>query len=67
VGICQERNLIEIDLLAIDSLKLRANANYKQSKTLAGVEKEENKIQARLTEILENAADERTICGRRKR
>lgn len=60
VGICEEQKLIEFDLLAIDSLKLRANANYKQSKTLAGVEKEENKIQARLAEILENAADEGT-------
>jgi transposase len=60
VGICQEQDLIEFDLLAIDSIKLRANANYKQSKTLAGMEKEGNKIQARLTEILENAADEQT-------
>jgi transposase len=60
VAICQEQNLIEFDLLAIDSIKLKANANYKQSKTLEGVEKEENKIQARLTEILENAADEQT-------
>jgi len=60
VAICQEQNLIEFDLLAIDSIKLRASANYKQSKTLAGVEKEENKIQARLTEILENAADEQS-------
>jgi transposase len=58
VGICEEQKLIEFDLLAIDSLKLRANANYKQSKSLAGVEKEENKIQARLAEILERAADE---------
>lgn len=60
VSICQEQDLIEFDLLAIDSIKLRANANYKQSKTLAGVEKEENKIQARLEEILEHAADEGT-------
>jgi transposase len=58
VGICQEQNLIEFDLLAIDSIKLKANANYKQSKTLEGVQKEESKIQARLEEILEHAADE---------
>jgi transposase len=59
VTICQEQNLIEFDLLAIDSIKLRANANYKQSKTLKGIEKEENKIQERLTEIVENAGDEK--------
>jgi hypothetical protein len=38
---------------------LRASANYKQSKTLKGIEKEENKIQERLMEIVENAGDER--------
>ena len=31
-----EQNLIEFYLLATDSVKLRANANYKQGKTLAG-------------------------------
>jgi len=34
VASCMEQNLIEFDLLAIDSVKLRASANYKQSKTL---------------------------------
>jgi transposase len=57
VEICQERGLIEFDLLAIDSVKLRANANYKQSKTLQGLEKEEDKLKARLEEILEAASD----------
>jgi len=57
VGICQERGLIEFDLLAIDSLKLRANANYKQSKTLEGLEKEAEKLKARLEEILDAASD----------
>ena len=41
VASCAEQNLIEFDLLAIDSVKLRANANYKQSKTLEGIKKEE--------------------------
>jgi len=56
VGICQEQGLIAFDLLAIDSVKLRANANYKQSKTLEGLEKEEDKLKARLEEILDVAA-----------
>lgn len=57
VEICQERGLIEFDLLAIDSVKLRANASYKQSKTLEGLEKEETTIKARLEEILNSAGD----------
>jgi transposase len=57
VEICQERGLIEFDLLAIDSVKFRANASYKQSKTLEGLEKEEDTLKARLEEILEAASD----------
>jgi transposase len=57
VASCAEQNLIEFDLLAIDSVKLRANANYKQSKTLEGMKKEENKIAQRLKEVLETASD----------
>jgi len=75
VDICQERGLIEFDLLAIDSLKLRANASYKQSKTLEGLEKEQNKLKGRLEEILATAQDahgaeaeeRRTIEGRVER
>jgi transposase len=57
VEICKEQGLVEFDLLAIDSVKLRASANYKQSKTLEGLKKEENKIRARLEEILDTAGD----------
>ena len=57
VASCAEQNLIEFDLLAIDSVKLRANANYKQSKTLEGIKKEENKIAQRLKELLETASE----------
>ena len=42
VGICQQQGLIASDLLTIDSVKLRAIANYKQSKTLEGLEKEQD-------------------------
>jgi transposase len=57
VKICQEHGLIEFDLLAIDSVKLRANASYKQSTTLEGLEKEEEQLKARLKEILDTASD----------
>lgn len=58
VKICQERKLIDFELLAIDSLKLRANASYKQSKTVEGIEKEEERLQERLEELLGRAGDE---------
>jgi len=41
VAICKEKGLIDFDLLAIDSVKMRANASYKQSKNMEGIEKEE--------------------------
>jgi hypothetical protein len=52
VQICREKGLIEFDLLAIDSVKMRANASYRQSKNLEGIEKEEKKIRKRLGEQL---------------
>jgi transposase len=52
VAICKEKGLIEFDLLAIDSVKMRANASYKQSKNMEGIEKEEQKIRRRLGELL---------------
>jgi transposase len=63
VTACREQGLIEFDLLAIDSLKVRASANYKQSKNLAGVEKEEEKIGERLKEILQTATDEESAAA----
>ena len=58
VKICQEQGLLDFELLAIDSVKLRANANYKQSKTIEGIEKEEEKLQLRLEELLGGAGDD---------
>jgi hypothetical protein len=39
VGICQAWGLIKFDLLAIESVKLRANASYKQRKTLGALKR----------------------------
>jgi len=59
VMICWQQDLIEFDVLAIDSVKLRANASYKQSKNLESIEKEEQKIKDRLRELVKGAtADE---------
>ena len=41
--------------LAIDSVKLRANASHKQSKTLSFIEKEEKKLKERLRQLIEVA------------
>lgn len=54
VAICKEKELIDFDLLAIDSLKLRANASYKQSKTVEGIEKAEEKVARRIEEVVAN-------------
>lgn len=55
VMLCKELDLIDFDILAIDSVKLRANASYKQSKTLASIEKEQKKIKERLRQLIEAA------------
>lgn len=57
VMICRDCHLIDFDILAVDSVKLRANASYKQSKTLESLEKEEEKIKKRLRQIIENATN----------
>ncbi len=48
-----EKGLIDFDVLAIDTVKLRANASYKQFKTQKGIEKEREKIKHSITELLE--------------
>ena len=58
VMICKEQDLIEFDLLAIDSVKVRADASYKQNKTLEAIEKEEQKIKERLKVLVEAASED---------
>jgi hypothetical protein len=75
VMICAEQGLIDFDILAIDSVKLRANASYKQSKTLEGIGKEEQRIRGRLRELIEAATGDslmqeeegRVLAGRLRR
>ena len=55
VMLCAEQDLLDFDILAIDSVKLRANASHKQSKTLSFIEKEEKKLKERLRQLIEAA------------
>jgi transposase len=52
VSICVEKGLVNFDLLAIDSVKLHANASYKQAKNLEGLSEEEQKLKEKLKELL---------------
>jgi transposase len=53
-----EEELINFDVLAVDTVKIRANASYKQFKTLEKMEEERRKIRERLRELLEKAGEE---------
>jgi transposase len=61
VTICKKQDLIDFDILAIDSMKLRANASHKQSKSLESIEKEVEKIKKRVRELIEAATEDGTI------
>jgi transposase len=52
VSICVEKGLVNFDLLAIDSVKLRANASYKHAKNLEGLSEEEQKLKEKPRELL---------------
>lgn len=52
VRLCVEEGLVDFEVLALDSVKLRAAASYKQSRSLAGLQKEEAKIRSRLEALL---------------
>jgi transposase len=75
VTICEQQGLIDFDILAIDSMKMRANASHKQSRTLESIEKEEDRIKRRLRELIEAATgddsiqreEERALAGRLER
>ena len=55
VYICAEHNLIDFDLLAIDSVKIRAYASHKQSKTRKALKKELERIKERILELIKKA------------
>jgi transposase len=65
-----EEELIIFDILAVDTVKIRANASYKQFKTIEKIEEEKKKIRERLRELLEKAGEEseaeRVVLEKRK-
>jgi transposase len=56
VLICVEEELVDFEVLAIDSIKVRANASHKQHKNRAAIEKERKKIEEKLAGLLDEAA-----------
>lgn len=58
VIIAVEHGLVDFDVLGIDSLKIRANASYKQDRTLLEIEKEEVKIKIKINELLDKISNE---------
>jgi transposase len=52
VAVCQKENLIDFKVLAIDSVKFRANASYKQQKNLRGLDKTCQNIKAKMEKLL---------------
>ena len=57
VLLCIEHELVDFEILAIDTVKIRGNASYKQSKNLKAIKKEEKKIKDRLNQLIENQCD----------
>lgn len=57
VLVCTEHGLIDFEVLAIDSIKVRANASYKQNKNKKGIEKEKRKIEEELENLFEEASE----------
>jgi transposase len=58
VVIGAENELIDFELLGVDTIKIRANASYKQFRDKEGIKKEREKIRKRLKEIMDKAASE---------
>lgn len=63
VLICQEEDLIDFKILAIDTVKIKANASYKNSMNLSGLRKKQEKLRKKIEELLINTeqADEKQI------
>ena len=74
VLICVEHELVDFDVLAIDSIKIRANASHKQHKTMESIEKEREKIEDKLAALLDKVeaskdieAEKATLENRKQR
>lgn len=61
VGICEERDLIDFEVLAVDTVKVKANASYKQSKNKDSLKKERARIKQRIAEIVDSADGDKEL------
>ena len=57
VMVCKEHDLIDFEVLTIDSVKVRANASHKQNKNRKGIEKERKKVEERLETLFNEATE----------
>lgn len=55
VGVCQKEKLMDFKVLATDSVKLRANASYKQQKNVSGLDKTCQRVRAKIEQLIANA------------
>ena len=58
VLLCKELDMIDFKHLAIDGEKIQANASYRNSKDLKGIEKEYDKIKEGIRKLLEKEINE---------
>jgi transposase len=58
VQIGVEKELVDFEVVAADTVKVRANASYKQFRTKEGIAKEREKIKLKITELLEKVGNE---------
>jgi len=54
VTIAKDEKLLDFDLLAIDTVKIRANASYKQTKSLDAIQETKITLAGQLKELIEN-------------
>ena len=55
--ISKEYDLMKFEILNIDTVKIRANASYKQFRNIDGLDKDINKIRENILELIKNACD----------
>jgi transposase len=55
--ISKEYNLMKFEILNIDTVKIRANASYKQFRNMDGLNKDINKIREKIHELIEKACE----------
>jgi transposase len=61
-----EKELVNFDLLGVDTVKIRANASYKQFRNQDGINREKIKIRERIKNILENASKEQAVIEQKE-